>query len=196
MPLRPEEVRRRAVTWVTIAQVSDFSRLLSQEHLRRLAGERSFERGAEYLAAGRVSRLGRSDEHVDTTVHGAHPYGVELLGGRRCELAFSCTCPMGQSGAFCKHCVAVGLALPESGESGDRPVSGISLDDVRSHLASMPAEELVELVIEEAGEDERLLDRLRLRTAAGGDGVDIAAFRDGLRRPSRSRPRPPPAAAP
>lgn len=161
--------------------MSDLPRLLSERHLRRLAGERSFERGADYLAAGRVTRLSRSGESAKATVQGAHPYRVELWVADG-ELAFACTCPMGQSGALCKHCVAVGLAPPGSGEPGDRAATGTSLDDVRSHLASLPGEELVELVIEEAREDEHLLDRLRLRAAAGGDGVDMAAFRDAIDR--------------
>lgn len=159
--------------------MSALAHLLSERHLRRLAGERSFERGADYLATGHVTRLAQSDERVEATVQGTRSYRVELWVAAG-ELASSCTCPMGQGGAFCKHCVAVGLALG-SGEAGD-PGKTVTLDDVRDHLASLPGEELVELLIEEAREDERLLDRLRLRAAAGDDAVDTAAFRDAINR--------------
>ncbi|MGH2954079.1 MAG: DUF6880 family protein [Solirubrobacterales bacterium] len=161
--------------------MSDLPHLLDERHLRRLAGERSFERGAAYLAAGRISRLSRSGERLEATVQGTHPYRVELwaVDGK---LAFSCTCPMGQSGALCKHCVAVGLASSESAGSGDPVATRISLDEVRGHLASLPGEELIGLLIEEAREDERLLDRLRLRAAAGRDSVDMAAFCDAIDR--------------
>lgn len=161
--------------------MSELARLLSEPQLRRLAGERSFERGADYLAAGRVTRLARSAEGAEATVEGTHPYRVELWVNDG-ELAFSCTCPVGQSGAFCKHCVAVGLAPPTCGGYGDRAATTITLDNVRSHLASLPGEQLVELLIDGAREDERLFDRLRLRAAAGGDGVDMAAFRDAIDR--------------
>ncbi|HEY2053363.1 MAG TPA: hypothetical protein VGH14_05445 [Solirubrobacterales bacterium] len=86
---------------------------------------------------------------------------------------------MGVSGVFCKHCVAAGLAGLEAG--GQMPRS-ISLDEVRDHLATLRKAELVDLVIAEAREDERLLDRLRLRMVAGRDGVDLDAFRDAIDR--------------
>lgn len=163
-----------------IAPMSDVAHLLSERGLRRLAGERSFERGADYLAAGRVSRLGRSDERIEATVEGTSAYRVELWVADG-VLASSCTCPMGQSGAFCKHCVAVGLAPLGPGEARDLGTT-VTLDDVRDHLASLPGEELVELLIEEAREDERLLGRLRLRAAAGGGSVDTAALRGAIDR--------------
>jgi len=157
--------------------VSKLAHLLGERQLRRLAGERSFERGADYFAAGRVTRLARSGEHVEANVRGARRYRVELWVADG-ELASSCTCPVGEGGAFCKHCVAVGLALPEAAAADDGGT--VTLDDVRDHIASLPGEELVELVIEEAREDERLLDRLRLRAAAGTDAVNLAAFRDAI----------------
>jgi uncharacterized Zn finger protein len=102
-----------AVACRRIATVSALARLLSEPHLRRLAGERSFERGADYLASGRVTRLARGDEHIDASVKGTQRYRIELWVADG-ELAASFTCPMGQDGAFCKHCVAVGLAPPGS----------------------------------------------------------------------------------
>lgn len=164
-----------------IAQMSDLANLLSERGLRQLAGERSFERGADYLAAGRVARVAQSDERIEATVEGTSAYRVELRVADGL-LASSCTCPMGQSGAFCKHCVAVGLASLVPDVARDQGTA-VTLDDVREHLASLPGEELVELLIEEAREDERLLGRLRLRAAAAdGDSVDVAAFRDAIDR--------------
>ena len=153
-------------------------RLLGEDDLRRLAGERSFERSADYLAGGRVKGLARGDQRIEASVEGTHRYRVELwvAGG---ELASSCSCPLGESGAFCKHCVAVALAVG-SDEDGEADAT-IALDDLRGHLASLPGEELVELLIAEAREDERLMDRLRLR-AAGGEAVDMAPFRDAIDR--------------
>lgn len=156
------------------------TRLLGKDALRRLAGGRSFERGANYLAARRVTSLDRGGDRVEATVAGTRRYQVELWVADG-ELASSCTCPVGQDGVFCKHCVAAGLAAAGAEEAGE-PGTAVTLDDVRDHLASLPGEELVELLIAETQEDDQLLDRLRLRAAAGGDAVEIAAFRDAIDR--------------
>jgi uncharacterized Zn finger protein len=158
--------------------VSSLAKLLDEQNLRRLAGGRSFERGVDYAAAGQVARLTRSETSVEASVQGTHRYRVELWV-KDGELHGRCSCPMGAGGTFCKHCVATSLAAFEAGEEAPTP---ISIDDVRAHLGSLKKKELVELLIEEAREDERLLDRLRLRVATSEDGVDMASFRDAIDR--------------
>jgi len=158
--------------------VSSLAKLLDEQNLRRLAGGRSFERGVDYAASGQVGRLTRTETTVGASVQGAHRYRVELWEDDG-ELRARCSCPMGVSGAFCKHCVATGLATLEAGENAPTP---ISIDDVRAHLGSLKKNELVELLIEKACEDERLLDRLRLRVATGKDGIDMGSFRDAIDR--------------
>ncbi len=158
--------------------MSTLAQSLDEQNLRRLAGGRSYERGVDYAASGRVARLTRSEMSVEASVQGAHRYRVELWEEDG-ELRARCTCPMGVSGAFCKHCVATGLAALEAGEDAPTP---ISIEDVRIHLGSLKKKELVELLIEEACEDERLFDRLRLRVATGEEGIDMASFRDAIDR--------------
>ena len=159
--------------------MTSLTRILSEPNLRRLAGVRSYERGLDYAAAGAVARLSRDEDRVEAAVQGTHRYRVELWVGDDGELAGSCSCPMGAGGAFCKHCVATGLAAVEGGEDAPRT---ISLDEIRGHLAAMRKEKLVDLLIAEAREDERLLDRLRLRAVTDRDGVDVDAFRDAIDR--------------
>lgn len=159
--------------------MSSLAQLLSEPNLRRLAGARSYERGLDYAAAGQVARLARNEERVEASVQGTHRYRVELWVRDDGELTGSCSCPMGAGGAFCKHCVAAGLAALEAGEDAPAP---ISLDEVRGHLATLKKRELIDLLVAEAREDERLLDRLRLRAAADRDGVDMDAFRDAIDR--------------
>jgi uncharacterized Zn finger protein len=159
--------------------LSSLAQMLSEPNLRRLAGARSYERGLDYAAAGQVARLARGEERVEASVQGTHRYRVELWVREDGELAGSCSCPMGAGGAFCKHCVATGLAALEAGEDAPAP---ISLDEVRDHLAALKKRELIDLLVAEAREDERLLDRLRLRAAADRDGVDMDAFRDAIDR--------------
>ena len=51
----------------------------------------------------------RWQEHaISATVYGSEPYEVVLsVEGHR--LDGECSCPYGQEGHFCKHCVAVAL---------------------------------------------------------------------------------------
>lgn len=156
--------------------MSSLTKLLDEQNLRRLAGGRSFERGVDYAASGQVARLTRSETSVEASVQGSHRYRVELWK-KDGELRGRCSCPMGAGGAFCKHCVATGIAALEAGEDAPTP---ISIDDVRAHLGSLKKKELVELLVDEADEDDRLLDRLRLRVATGKDGIDTGSFRDAI----------------
>jgi len=140
--------------------------------LRRLAGGRSYERGDGYRDA--VAEVGELPDGVVATVHGSASYRVRLYD-RDGRLAGDCSCPHGQDGAFCKHCVAVGLILLDGAPS--RRV------DPRAVLETLDRDELVSLLVEQAGEDPVLYRRLVLR-AATTDGVDVAALRDqvdGLR---------------
>jgi len=132
----------------------------------------SHERGLAYLEAGRVGPLRASAERVGATVQGSEDYQVELRakGGK---LRFSCSCPIGREGAFCKHCVAVVLAWQR--EHGD---PAPTLDDARAHLETLPRDELVELLIDHAHDDEALARKLLLRTATPTSAkADVASLR-------------------
>jgi uncharacterized Zn finger protein len=98
----------------------------------------SYERGLAYLDTGRVGMLRASAERVGATVQGSEDYLVELRvkGGK---LRFSCSCPVGREGAFCKHCVAVALAW-----SRDSDDPAPTLDDARAYLQTLPQSELIE----------------------------------------------------
>jgi uncharacterized Zn finger protein len=106
--------RRLSLRAETIAGTPElFAALLNEQNLRRLAGPRSFGRGVNYAITGKVIRLLRLRRSVEASVHGTSRYRVELWIEDG-ELTGSCTCPVGDRGLFCKHCVAVGLmALSE-----------------------------------------------------------------------------------
>lgn len=83
----------------------------------------SVARGRAYARSGRVVALGRQPGRVDAEVQGSERYRVSLG-----DDSWSCDCPVGATGAFCKHAVAVVVALgtsdDEAGtETGDDPVS-------------------------------------------------------------------------
>lgn len=137
-----------------------------------LASTPSYERGLAYLETGRVGPLRASAGRVGATVQGSKDYLVELRakGGK---LRFSCSCPVGREGAFCKHCVAVVLAWVRQ---NDDPAP--TLDDARAYLQTLPQSELIELLIDHAHDDEALAHKLLLRTATPTSGkADVASLR-------------------
>jgi len=157
----------------------------SDADLRALAGTRSYERGTKYLDA--IAAVDEVSGGVVATVHGTDTYVVHLRN-RHGELSGECSCPYGQEGAFCKHCVAVGLSLlahPDDHADGHRPGQRRNPTlDLRAFLASLDQAELVELIHDHAQEDPVLHRRLSLRAAASEDTLDLPALRrlvDSLR---------------
>lgn len=159
---------------------STLAETLDRSLLRALAGARSYERGEAYFETGRVDRLVIEGDALLATVLGTHPYQVELRPGDR-ALEHSCSCPLGREGPFCKHCVAAGLAFLELGAGGPKSRSQpLSLGEIGAWLGGLDHDAVVALVLEEAGTDERLLERLRLRLAADSERVDVASFRRAI----------------
>lgn len=155
----------------------DISLVLNESVVARLSSPLSYERGVIYLDEGRVGVLRATAGRVAATVQGTDEYAVELSAdGDR--LRFACSCPVGREGGFCKHCVAVALAwLREHGA----PVP--TLEDAKHHLEGLPRDELVELLIEHAHDDEQLARKLLLMTvrpttAAGADLQSLRALID------------------
>jgi uncharacterized Zn finger protein len=125
--------------------------------VHRLADPGSLERGADYAAAGRVHGLRHDGELVVAEVTGRRGYRVRLWAEDG-EVAHACTCPVGEEGLFCKHCVAVALAWIAD---GSRAAAGHgTLADLRAHLSAQSRETLVELLMEQATADELLRRRL------------------------------------
>ncbi len=77
--------------------------------IRRLADAQSYQRGLDYASHGHVESLEDRSGSVDAFVRGNQDYTVTLTADDG-VLDYSCDCPVGSDGAFCKHCVAVALA--------------------------------------------------------------------------------------
>lgn len=135
--------------------------ILTRRAVHRMADTGSLERGADYAARGRVHGLAHDGEVVVAEVVGSRRYRVRLWAEDD-ALAHACTCPVGEDGLFCKHCVAVGLAWIAARAPAAAPQP--SLADVRAHLSGLSSEALVELLMEQAAVDERLRRRLSLET--------------------------------
>ncbi|HWC26473.1 MAG TPA: hypothetical protein VG474_07815 [Solirubrobacteraceae bacterium] len=147
--------------------------VLTEPLVATLAGPRSFDRGVLYLEEGQVGPLRASADRVAARVQGRDDYEVEL-GADGERLRFSCSCPIGGEGAFCKHCVAVALKWLR-----ERGTTGPTLDDARAALESLPSHTLAALLIDHAHEDDALARKLLLLTArpAAGAAPDVLAMR-------------------
>ena len=158
------------------------SDILDHSTLREMAGGRSFERGQEYLSEGCVRGLAEHAGTITAKVAGTRDYRVKLWvkdGG----IEYSCTCPVSADGDFCKHCVAVGLAwLSPAENSSKKPgKAAVTMKDVRSSLAAQPKEDLVEMMMEQAMDNDRLRQKLLIKAATQGrKRIDVATYRNAI----------------
>src|SRR5574342_1116745 len=133
------------------------SPILTIGALRELSDPRSFDRGTEYFEGGQVEDLADANDGLRASVLGNYLYAVRLWAeGKRLRHSF--TCPVGDEGDFCKHCVAAGLAWldqrPGKGRhSGRRDEPNVPMDDVRALLSRRGKADLVDLVMQHADKD-------------------------------------------
>lgn len=155
---------------------SPLSILLSRDALFCAAGARSFERGEEYFSRGQVRSLVEYKGTLTARVQGTEPYQVKLWAESGI-LRYFCTCPVGQDGIFCKHCVAVGLAWCA------QPYQlAVDMNHARAYLAGQEKDTLVDMLMDQAMDDERLRLRLLRKAATQLRGPDLAAYRQMIDR--------------
>ena len=154
--------------------VSGLVENLTRDVMLELAGETYFERGEGYHRGGHVYDLVEHGGVVVAKVAGTEDYHVRLWAED--GLAFSCDCPLGLDGEFCKHCVAAGLAWLEGDLSEDAAGGSATMDDVQTYLEDQDKDLLVRIIMEQAMKDEGLRERLLLR-ASRMHGLNLAAFR-------------------
>lgn len=171
--------------------------LLDWDAIIDLAGSLYFQRGRHYLEDGRVGQIRATDDAIEATVRGEHTYAVRVsLDGSR--IASDCTCPIGETGAFCKHCVALSLAWlrPPAADADAAPraktrgpvVTGAPVDPVKPFLAGLARDALIELITSEMDRDEELAARIRLRVAmAAPAGEGMPALEQALDRATHVR---------
>jgi uncharacterized Zn finger protein len=134
-------------------------------------------RGVAYQREGRVEIDEHHGDGVTAVVRGSMPYRVELR--RNPGPSWSCTCPVGEDGEFCKHCVAVALEIAGAErEPKRRRAKGDSEPDLPRYLSGLDPVELVELLAEQVESDWRLRERLSARAiASGGGSLDVRAWK-------------------
>ena len=158
--------------------LGDLGEVYNRRRVRSLAGPRSFERGEDYARSGTVTKLRVTGTSAEATVRGTVPYKVHL-SIEDGEPVFSCTCPIGAEGNFCKHAVALALVATDP-RSAQTPNVDAQVD-VRTYLEGLGHEQLVDLVLELASADELAFARLRLEAARAASGPPpLRAFLDAI----------------
>lgn len=177
-----------------------FKELITRSNLMALAGGRSFGRGEDYFESGLVGPITVKNNRISAKVHGTHTYetSLKVIPGPqdKIRLDFSCSCPVGRDGDFCKHCVALGLAWIEKTDSLDEdgPVVSkqsrrssprqkeISLKDIRPWLEGQESQFILDMLMGQVKSDARLYEELTLRIAKeNAGGLDISAYRRAVR---------------
>jgi len=170
---------------------------ISKEQIRELTDEGSWERGVDYYKEGNVISLLEDKGTIVAKVSGTRIYNVRLWKEDG-QLESFCSCPMGDEGVFCKHCVAVGLTyigggMKSADESSRRRrrkklKPEITPDDVRQYLLQQEANTLVELIMQQFMEDEALQERLMLKAARyGRGGLDKGGFKQAIYKATNTR---------
>jgi len=163
--------------------------------LRRATDDRYYKRGEDYFRRELVYSLLTDGDEIVAKVHGTRDYKVRLWAEDG-EPAGECSCPMGDMGVFCKHMVAVGLAhlagggpaMPSGGRDAEparrakrQAKPKVTLDDVREYLLRQEPIGLVEIIMQQVEEDDRLRESLLMQVARQcPGGLDLATFRAAI----------------
>lgn len=158
--------------------------LLTASRIRSLASAITIKRGQDYFARGRVQSLSSTFTGIRAFILGQRVYSVELNAIGK-ELDYDCTCPMGEQGDFCKHCVAVAIAF-----LNDPPPEDIfPIEELRAQLTAETPARLAELILDWATDNEQLQNRLyEYQALLTGPDAAIASLRRALLKALRESP--------
>ena len=168
-------------------KVDSLQTLLTRDWLLEMVGDRYFARGEDYARRGHVHDLAVEGDGLTARVTGTEDYYVEVWVEDR-ELQASCTCPLGDEGIFCKHCVAVGLtwlANPKAAKAqkGKRPTQKpVTMQEVEDFLERQDKSTLLQWILERTQRDDDWRQQLFLKVASQRpQGLDLTTFRRVLR---------------
>lgn len=88
--------------------------MLTRREIKALTEERFFKRGECYLS--KVRLIKRTRTQLSAIVSGRDDYTTYISRNREGNISYSCSCPVGQSGKFCKHLVALALLNAEKND--------------------------------------------------------------------------------
>jgi len=172
----------------------------TRNDLREATDDGSWRRGVGYFEGRRVGALRVGGGSIQAPVNGTRVYDVRLWM-QAGQIEGDCSCPMGDNGVFCKHCVAVGLTYlrdrPEGDDDTEAPAEPpapqrkglpMDVDAARAYLTGLKKSALVEMLMGRLPGDEEfrqeLLGRIARRDAGG---PDISAYRKAITDATRIR---------
>lgn len=141
---------------------------LSAQSLDTLATASALRRGQEYFSAQAVHLGSSNAECVCASVEGSEQpsYSTDIHVSHSQQLQYSCTCPVGRTGAFCKHLVATALAWQERhAAEGSDEASAISASPLE-YLETLSRKELQSLVLSIAEKNSDFHYLLQMKAAA------------------------------
>ncbi len=145
--------------------------ILNLKTIKDYAPGRALERGRDYYERGLVRDLTEHNGSIIARVKGGHTYTVKMDIDVGNDFDYSCTCPMNDEGEFCKHCVAAALAWIDSKESKNKKIPPVlNFNDVENYLHTLDKSLLVEMLMEQAQENETLWKNLYLKTSQALSG--------------------------
>lgn len=156
-----------------------------------MANDRSFARGEAYFKDGRVHSLATYEGAATAIVSGQADYCITLHPTKH-EIRYSCDCPIGLDGEFCKHLVAAGLAWIDSDAEDKRKTSrkqkrATTEEDLRAFLERQGKDTLIAMLARAAMENRTLRERLLLEAARiNPAGVDLASYRRSIAHATRT----------
>jgi len=153
-------------------------------------------RGKDYYENGMIDSLGKDASGLFTgIVSGSshRPYQVHVELDEAGEvLDYSCNCPY-DYGDVCKHIVAVLLAISDGDyEKKNQPKAvkpNQRTDNLKDLLADLPKEKLLDIIQQQAGEDQNLKTRLMMDYAPVDAMQDLAMAKEEVRRAIRKNRR-------
>jgi uncharacterized Zn finger protein len=159
----------------------------SIDALRYRAGDTVFARGETYHRGGQVQILTVEPKRVLAQVAGTEDYRTELRGRGR-DIGGHCSCRAFEEWGFCKHMVAVALAVNALGPEAEAEGTGV-LSRIREHLKQKGVDALVGMIVELAERDPVLLRRLDVGAAVmhADDGTLRMRLRKAIDAATRTR---------
>ncbi len=156
----------------------DLNAYISEFTLRRLAGSQGYRLGVEYFHDSRVRSLKEKSGSITASVMGSEKYRTQIkVDKTSMEIEFSCSCPVGLEGKFCKHLVATGLHWLDKQQkesarhNGKRGAVHLSVPE---WLARQKKSVLVDLILEHADDDDDFWNWLEMHASLYDDGsIDV-----------------------
>jgi uncharacterized Zn finger protein len=153
----------------TMADAKTLEDLVTPALIRNMSERRYYERGLDYLRMGKVASLQQEGAKIRAVVLGNEDYDV-LLTAKGELLDYRCSCPLGGSGEFCKHCVAAAFAWLQQNAAAAKgrkqeASHGIKHEDIAAALQQQEKATLVGWMLRWADEDEAFRRKL-VRAAA------------------------------